>query len=383
MSDGTCIAPGCGATRLNAKGMCGKHYMRWSRNGSFELQGRTPGSPPKSCAVDGCDRQRRNLKTGWCRVHHDRWVRTGSTGKALIESRRRYKPGDSCAVDDCPAAPQNLGWCGKHYARFWKYGDPLKLTMRERPSHRSCGKCLRTPSEVDFKEDKRSPDGLGAYCKPCAKEYSAAYYSANQAITRAKNSARYYANRDRYLAAQRAYRLANLDLVRSRERLRSARHTERRRERSRRWRTENREQFLASMRSWYQRNKEYHRQYSRRWSAANRDKVREYSANSRAKRSAQKRNAEGKIEWINRREIWKRDRGICGLCALPVPFRDMHLDHKVALANGGPHTKANVHTTHSRCNLSKGSREVPQWGFARIAVPAPRKPLPEGALTLF
>lgn len=261
-------------------------------------------------------------------------------------------------------------------------GCPRPLYHRTKCGQRTCSRCGSTPDEVAFRRDKRAWDGLGGYCKPCEKRYNADYQSANREANNAKRNAQYHANRERYLAQQKAYRKANIEVIRQKDRIR-ARGNPVSIERSRRWRIANRERYLSNMRRWYHANSDAHREYGRRWSAANRDRVREMSANTAARRAAQKRNAAGKIEYINRRAIWRRDKGICGLCATPVPFRDMHLDHHVPLSKGGEHTESNVHATHSRCNLSKGNREVPRWGLAQVVVPVPRAATPDGVLTLF
>jgi 5-methylcytosine-specific restriction endonuclease McrA len=381
MSEITCSVDECPATHVEARGLCRKHYARWRRGGTVELRGHAKSTlGAESCAIDGCDRPRRNLTTGWCRTHHDRWKRTGATGPVFIETRLR--PADTCLIVDCDAKPKSRGWCGKHYVRFRTHGDPTVTTGRERSGGRSCSRCFRTPEDVEFRKDKRAPDGLGAYCKPCEKEYNAAYYLEHREVLNAMNNARYTANSERYLAGQRAYRLTNIDRIRERER-QYRRGNPICLARAKRWREANRERARSAVRNWHRANQDRQREYQRQWRAANRERVRERAANWCALRSARKRNAEGKIEWINRKEIWKRDRGICGLCALPVPWQDMHLDHFIPLDKGGSHTKSNVHTTHSRCNLSKGSREVPKWGFATIDVPAPRAPTLSGALMLF
>lgn len=335
--------------------------------------------PKPPCVVEGCERDGSPSRAGRCINHHRRWLAHGDVGPAEM---RRFAPGTACEIQGCENPAASRGWCGKHYMRFRTHGDPLKVTGRERTEIRTCARCQRGVAETEFRKDNRAPDRLGAYCKPCEKEYNAAYHAANREGHNAKSGLRYRANRERYLAAQRAYRVANIEAVRTHDRLR-ARGNPKNIERSRRWREANHDRFLALMRSWYRNNRDRQRQYRRMWRVANPDRVREMAANSGAKRSARKRNPQGRIEFINRRTVWKRDKGICGLCALPVPFRDMHLDHFIPLDKGGAHTYENVHTTHSRCNLSKGNREVSKWGFAAIVIPAPRRAPKEGAPLLF
>lgn len=34
-------------------------------------------------------------------------------------------PDRTCSIDGCTKPPKNRGWCGGHYQRWWKYGNPL------------------------------------------------------------------------------------------------------------------------------------------------------------------------------------------------------------------------------------------------------------------
>lgn len=47
----------------------------------------------------------------------------------------------------------------------------------------------------------------------------------------------------------------------------------------------------------------------------------------------------------------------CHICDTPIPtFADLHFDHVVPLALGGPHHADNIRPSHARCNLQKGAR---------------------------
>lgn len=63
------------------------------------------------------------------------------------------------------------------------------------------------------------------------------------------------------------------------------------------------------------------------------------------------------------REIFIRDKFICQICFKPVnPFvchpvpEAATIDHRVPLSRGGLHTRANVQTAHSSCNLKKRTK---------------------------
>ena len=68
-------------------------------------------------------------------------------------------------------------------------------------------------------------------------------------------------------------------------------------------------------------------------------------------------------ERFTRREIFERDKWLCGICGQPTDRSpDAHrndrpsLDHVVPLAKGGPHTRANTQCAHWLCNSTKGAR---------------------------
>lgn len=70
----------------------------------------------------------------------------------------------------------------------------------------------------------------------------------------------------------------------------------------------------------------------------------------------------GPVEVFSDEEIFERDGWVCQICHRPVDrtlrFPDpmsKSLDHIVAVVNGGTHTRANVQTTHLRCNLVKAA----------------------------
>lgn len=63
------------------------------------------------------------------------------------------------------------------------------------------------------------------------------------------------------------------------------------------------------------------------------------------------------VEDIDPREVWDSQHGICGLCHEPIKTRKYQLDHIVALALGGLHTRSNIQVVHAKCNTEKGQRE--------------------------
>lgn len=56
-----------------------------------------------------------------------------------------------------------------------------------------------------------------------------------------------------------------------------------------------------------------------------------------------------------RRQIFRRDKGICYLCGRPIGGI-FHLEHKLALANGGDNSPKNLGIAHPLCTLRKGKK---------------------------
>lgn len=198
---------------------------------------------------------------------------------------------------------------------------------------KTCRQCGVAKPLDEFMKDSRRKDGRGSYCKPCG--------AINSRASRAKNpgaSRRYYLkNRERLKEAGREYR--HRPEVREARRKAQADYNDRNREKVRGWKA-----------AWREQNRDY---YSR-WEVANRDKVRANKRKSEAKRRAKKRSLP--VEDVCPKEIFVRDKGLCGICGTSVDPSDWHLDHIVPLALNGPHTSDNVQVTHPSCNLSKGSR---------------------------
>lgn len=70
-----------------------------------------------------------------------------------------------------------------------------------------------------------------------------------------------------------------------------------------------------------------------------------------------------KLETVEARRVFERDRWICQLCgrkinrmvSAPHPM-SASLDHILPISRGGDHTYANTQLAHLRCNIAKGNR---------------------------
>lgn len=75
-----------------------------------------------SCALDGCHNPRKHRD--WCGKHYERWRKHGDPETLKIATRNRACVIESCTIDGCRRAHKSRGLCGMHYRRWHKYGDP-------------------------------------------------------------------------------------------------------------------------------------------------------------------------------------------------------------------------------------------------------------------
>lgn len=71
------------------------------------------------CKVEGCDRPIE--ARGLCNMHYQRWWNHGTTDR----KRRGIGEKQECKVIGCDMTTKGgFGYCGVHYRRFKRYGDP-------------------------------------------------------------------------------------------------------------------------------------------------------------------------------------------------------------------------------------------------------------------
>lgn len=74
-----------------------------------------------------------------------------------------------------------------------------------------------------------------------------------------------------------------------------------------------------------------------------------------------------RISAAQRRALWERDRGQCGLCGQPVAYEDAVVDHILPVAHGGRPTSENLQVAHPSCNAYKASSPNPRAWQERAA----------------
>lgn len=119
---------------------------------------------------------------------------------------------------------------------------------------------------------------------------------------------------------------------------------------------------IARVVEWGRQNPEKRARYTRQWDREHPDLKHTQRSDTRA------RQAGTFVERVDRRVVFERDLGICGICGLAVRRQDVSVDHIIPLSRGGLHAYTNVQLAHRRCNAGKRDRLVPSLTHPEVTV---------------
>lgn len=138
----------------------------------------------RTCSIEGCDKPCKGR--GWCGMHWQRWRRHGDP--LWVE------PPKICGIPDCDEPGVALGLCDKHYRRYRRTGDPtavrpnrpsdasLRLTAEENANGvRTCKGCGETKPLAAFPFRDKARNRRDPNCKPCRAAQNAAAYRRRKA----------------------------------------------------------------------------------------------------------------------------------------------------------------------------------------------------------
>jgi 5-methylcytosine-specific restriction endonuclease McrA len=129
-------------------------------------------------------------------------------------------------------------------------------------------------------------------------------------------------------------------------------HAEKVRARARKWNAENKERKAATGSSWYEKNKDRVHELAREWREKYPDRWREQQRRNSAIRRA-------RIAGVDVGDVdvaaLLSEATCCALCKGELGGQ-VHIDHIVPIALGGPHSQANLQVTHPYCNKRKAAR---------------------------
>jgi hypothetical protein len=78
----------------------------------------------RKCTIDGCGRTPRNLKAKWCGMHYFRWYRNGDPERLISAERPTV-----CMIEGCDKRRRSRGMCKMHSTRQDRHGDPMTVDL--------------------------------------------------------------------------------------------------------------------------------------------------------------------------------------------------------------------------------------------------------------
>ena len=208
----------------------------------------------------------------------------------------------------------------------------------------------------EFHNNRSAKDGLSRECKLCTKFRNAKHYADNYEKVKEQNAKSYARNKDKRREYGKEYRRKNVETI-------SAKKKE--------YAERNKEKVLANKREYYIKNKtrlntyraKYHREhrvekreYDREYRSQHLEQIRRYSHEKRARL----KNAPGTYTQKDIQILFKQQKGKCWWCGKKLGD-DYHIDHRIALNDGGSNYPENLCLSCPPCNLSKQDRKP--WEF--------------------
>lgn len=154
--------PQCGKRPIKIKGLCRQCYKNaWQRNKKRE------------CSIQGCPNT--EAAKGYCFKHYGRWRKYGDPLK-IKDGRLEPIPNRGCKVPGCEKPHDAKGYCKKHYARWRRYGDPRIVTRRlPNPVKMKCLYCGKEYQIPEWQFER----GDSKFCSNQCRNY----YFADQGLT--------------------------------------------------------------------------------------------------------------------------------------------------------------------------------------------------------
>jgi len=211
-----------------------------------------------------------------------------------------------------------------------------------------CTKCNEEKPITEFHKHKLYKTGYRSQCKTCSRLY-------------------YEANKERSAIVGKAYRDANKERTSERVKRWNSENKERVSANAKAYYAANKEKIDAYRKNWYEENKEHHHSLTKAWREENRDLfnaqirewkkanpelVRKYGRDRRVKR----RNADGDHTVADIKNLLILQKNKCAVCKTSIS-KGYHVDHIVAIVNGGTNDKYNLQLLCAPCNLSKNRKD--------------------------
>lgn len=231
-----CSVPSCDQ-KTHAKNFCNKHYRRFLKLGSGNLEDVRSKKCKQCkevffytankqtfcskkckresylrslpmCQYENCQNRSSTLSSRICSTHKTR-IRKHSDPDFVLKIHK-YADSELCIVQGCKSKPRAKKMCSKHWQMWRKHGDPLggrfEYKIRKAITHkdgtRTCSECNRRLHISNFHKDRTATDGYRSKCKDCRIGKVKEWYSENA---------------ERQSSKAREFRKKNIDKLRKRD----------------------------------------------------------------------------------------------------------------------------------------------------------------------
>lgn len=189
-------------------------------------------------------------------------------------------------------------------------------------------------------------------CIQCSLSWEKNWRKMNQQEARSKDRKRHTNRAQQETEYRKTRRLLGGDQLRAKDRALYAKNPDWFREKWKRYHQTHRQDLIAKHRSRYASNKEEQVARVRRWQLSHPETMRVIWRN----RHSRKKGACGSHSRDDIVDIREMQRGRCAYCKCDVG-RKYHVDHIVALANGGANHRRNLQILCPSCNMSKHTKD--------------------------
>jgi len=226
---------------------------------------------------------------------------------------------------------------------------------------KTCTQCHEEKIIAEFIRDRSIKCGYKSKCKKCLSlntdkdkrsEYLKSRYELNKEEILAKQKVYYESNKEAHKSRCKSWREANKERISATISAWNKANKEKLDANRKVWREANKEHIAATTKAWSDANKERHLSLISNWSKEHPERVAAKNRNRRAR----KKLSTGTHTESDIQNLFTLQNKKCAVCNKLI-VNGYHVDHVIALANGGSNDKSNLQLLCAYCNLSKGTKD--------------------------
>lgn len=215
-----------------------------------------------------------------------------------------------------------------------------------------CTKCNEEKNITEFYLRSTSKDGHHNHCKKCISIKGKSWYLNNIDRVSARGKVYHLENKEKRNSFMRDWYQKNKDSKKEYNKDYYIENIEQVTEKKKEWYVDNRESCLLYLKEWREVNPDKIKHHNSTWYKENPEQHAAYNRNRRARVKL----AKGTHTAEDVSNLLILQKGKCAVCRVSIS-KGYHVDHIVALVNGGSNDKYNLQLLCQHCNCSKRSKD--------------------------